>query len=147
MLKRTFAKNTFSPKKIMPPIQSGFAFLPRQQYHLCAVPSHLVFSHMTENQLQKPEFQKLDEMREKDAKLFEAAFDLLFSVGYDNLTEEMVSEVLEEAKEGFENDEKSSVDDLFVLVAKMLVLCAALELRTFSLPVLLDYVAEKGWRE
>ena len=102
---------------------------------------------MTENQLQKPEFQKLDEMRGKDAKLFEAAFDLLFSVGYDNLTEEMVSEVLEEAKEGFEADENSSVDDMFVLVAKMLVLCAALELRTFSLPVLLDYVAEKGWRE
>ena len=101
---------------------------------------------MTENQLQKPEFQKLDEMREKDAKLFEAAFDLLFSVGYDNLTEEMVSEVLEEAKEGFENDEKSSVDDLFVLVAKMLVLCVALEIRSYSFPVLLDYIAEKGWR-
>ena len=101
---------------------------------------------MTENQLQKTGFEKLDEMRGKDAKLFEAAFDLLFSVGYDNLTEEMVSEVLEEAKEGFENDEKSSVDDLFVLVAKMLVLCAALELRSYSLDTLLDYVAEKGWR-
>ena len=101
---------------------------------------------MTENKLQKPEFEKLDEMREKDTKLFEAAFDLLFSVGYDNLTEEMVSEVLEEAKEGFENDEKSSVDDLFVLVAKMLVLCVALEIRSYSFPVLLDYIAEKGWR-
>ena len=102
---------------------------------------------MIENKLQKPEFQKLDEMREKDTKLFEAAVDLLFSIGFDNLTEEMVSEVLEEAKAGFDKDEKSSADDLFVLVAKMLVLCAALELRTFSLPVLLDYVAEKGWRE
>ena len=101
---------------------------------------------MIENKLQKPEFEKLDAMREKDAKLFEAAVDLLFSVGFDNLTEEMVSEVIEEAKEGFENDEKSSVDDLFVLVAKMLVLCAAFELRSYSLDTLLDYVTEKGWR-
>ena len=96
---------------------------------------------------QKMEFEKLDEMRGKDAKLFEAAFDLLFSVGYDNLTEEMVSEVLEEARAGFENDEKSSVDDMFVLAAKMLVLGAAAEIRTVSLPVLLDYITEKGWRE
>ena len=102
---------------------------------------------MTENQLQKTGFEKLDEMRGKDAKLFEAAFDLLFSVGYDNLTEEMVSEVLEEARAGFENDEKSSVDDMFVLAAKMLVLGAAAEIRTVSLPVLLDYITEKGWRE
>ena len=101
---------------------------------------------MTENKLQKPEFEKLDAMREKDAKLFEAAVDLLFSVGFDNLTEEMVSEVLEEAKESFEAEDKSSSDDLFVLLAKMLVLCAALEIRSYSFPVLLDYIAEKGWR-
>ena len=101
---------------------------------------------MIENKLQKPEFQKLDEMREKDTKLFEAAVDLLFSIGFDNLTEEMVSEVLEEAKAGFDKDEKSSADDLFVLVAKMLILCAALEIRSYSFPVLLDYIAEKGWR-
>ena len=102
---------------------------------------------MTENKLQKPEFEKLDAMREKDAKLFEAAVDLLFSVGFDNLTEEMVSEVLEEAKESFEAEDKSSSDDLFVLLAKMLVLCAAAELRLFSLDTLLDYITEKGWRE
>ena len=119
---------------------------PRQQYHLCAVLLSLVFSHMTENQLQKTGFEKLDEMRGKDAKLFEAAVDLLFSIGFDNLTEEMVSEVLEEAKAGFDKDEKSSADDLFVLVAKMLILCAALEIRSYSFPVLLDYIAEKGWR-
>ena len=102
---------------------------------------------MTENKLQKPEFEKLDAMGEKDAKLFEAAVDLLFSVGFDNLTEEMVTEVFDEAKEIFEKDENSSVDDMFVLVAKMLVLCAAAELRLFSLDTLLDYITEKGWRE
>ena len=101
---------------------------------------------MTENKLQKPEFEKLDAMRDKDAKLFEAAVDLLFSVGFDNLTEEMVSEVIEEAKESFDAEEQSSSEDLFVLLAKMLVLCAALEIRSYSFPVLLDYIAEKGWR-
>ena len=102
---------------------------------------------MTENKLQKPEFEKLDAMREKEAKLFEVAVDLLFSVGFDNLTEEMVTEVFDEAREIFEKDENSSVDDMFVLVAKMLVLCAAAELRLFSLDTLLDYITEKGWRE
>ena len=100
---------------------------------------------MTENQLQKPEFQKLDEMRGKDAKLFEAAVDLLFSVGFDNLSEEMVTDVLNEVNENFDT-EKSSVDEMCVLVAKMIVLCAAFEIREVSLPVLLDYIAEKGWR-
>ena len=101
---------------------------------------------MTENKLQKPEFEKLDAMREKEAKLFEVAVDLLFSVGFDNLTEEMVTEVFDEAKESFEADENSSVDDMFVLVAKMLVLCAAFELRSYSLDTLLNYIPEKGWR-
>ena len=32
------------------------------------------------------------------------------------------------------------------LVAKMIVLCAAFEIREVSLPALLDYIAEKGWR-
>ena len=101
---------------------------------------------MIENKLQKTGFGKLDAMRETDAKLFEVAVDLLFSVGFDNLTDEMVSEVIEEAKESFEADENSSVDDMFVLVAKMLVLCAAFELRSYSLETLLDYIAENGWR-
>jgi hypothetical protein len=35
-------------------------------------------------------------MREKDEKLFEAAVDLLFSIGFDNLTEEMAAEALHE---------------------------------------------------
>lgn len=100
---------------------------------------------MTENKVQKSEFEKLDELREKDAKLFEAAVDLLFSVGFDNLTEEMVTDVLNEVNENFDT-EKSSVDEMCVLVAKMIVLCAAFEIREVSLPVLLDYIAEKGWR-
>ena len=100
---------------------------------------------MIENKLQKPEFQKLDELREKDAKLFEAAVDLLFSVGFDNLTEEMVTDVLNEVNENFDT-EKASVDDMFVQVAMMIVLCAAFEIREVSLPALLDYIAEKGWK-
>ena len=100
---------------------------------------------MTENQLQKSEFEKLDEMRGKDAKLFEAAVDLLFSVGFDNLTEEMVTDVLNEVNGNFDT-EKASVDDMFVQVAMMIVLCAAFEIREVSLPALLDYIAEKGWR-
>ena len=124
----------------MPPIQSGFAFQSRQQYHLCAVPVHMVFTKMTQSK-----FQKLDEMREKDAKLFEAAVDLLFSVGFDNLTEEMVTDVLNEVNGNFDT-EKASVDEMCILVAKMIVLCAAFEIREVSLPALLDYIAEKGWR-
>ena len=84
-------------------------------------------------------------MREKDAKLFEMAVDLLFSLGFDNLTDEMAKEIVREAKVSFEK-ESSSVDEMFVLTAKMLVLGAALEIREVSLPVLLDYIAEKGWR-
>ena len=100
---------------------------------------------MIENKLQKPEFQKLNELREKDAKLFEAAVDLLFSVGFDNLSEEMVTDVLNEVNENFDT-EKASVDDMFVQVAMMIVLCAAFEIREVSLPALLDYIAEKGWK-
>ena len=100
---------------------------------------------MIENKLQKPEFQKLDELREKDAKLFEAAVDLLFSVGFDNLTDEIVTDVLNEVNENFDT-EKSSVDEMCILVAKMIVLCAAFEIREVSLPALLDYIAEKGWK-
>ena len=126
----------------MPPILSGFAFQSRQQYHLCAVHVHMVFTKMTQ---QKMDFGKLDEMREKDAKLFEAAVDLLFSVGFDNLTEEMVTDVLNEVNGNFDT-EKASVDEMCILVAKMIVLCAAFEIREVSLPVLLDYITEKGWR-
>ena len=49
----------------------------------------MVFTKMTQSK-----FQKLDEMREKDAKLFEAAVDLLFSIGFDNLTDEMAAEAM-----------------------------------------------------
>ncbi len=124
----------------MPPILSGFAFQSRQQYHLCAVLVQLVFLKMTHDK-----FHELDEMREKDEKLFEAAVDLLFSIGFDNFTEEMAAEAMHEAKEDFDVS-NPSVDDMLTLVAKMLVLGAASELRSFSLTVLLDYIAEKGWR-
>ena len=124
----------------MPPILSGFAFQSRQQYHLCAVLVQLVFLKMTHDK-----FHELDEMREKDEKLFEAAVDLLFSIGFDNFTEEMAAEAMHEAKEDFYVS-NPSVDDMLTLVAKMLVLGAASELRSFSLTVLLDYIAEKGWR-
>ena len=90
-------------------------------------------------------FHELDEMREKDEKLFEAAVDLLFSIGFDNLTDEMAAEAMHEAKEDFDVD-SSSVEDMFILTAKMLVLGAALEIRTVSLETLLDYIAENGWR-
>ena len=124
----------------MPPILSDFAFQSRQQYHLCAVLVQLVFLKMTHDK-----FHELDEMREKDEKLFEAAVDLLFSIGFDNFTEEMAAEAMHEAKEDFDVS-NPSVDDMLTLVAKMLVLGAASELRSFSLTVLLDYIAEKGWR-
>ena len=124
----------------MPPILSGFAFQSRQQYHLCAVLVQLVFLKMTHDK-----FHELDEMREKDEKLFEAAVDLLFSIGFDNFTEEMAAEAMHEAKEDFDVS-NPSVDDMLTLVVKMLVLGAASELRSFSLTVLLDYIAEKGWR-
>lgn len=100
----------------------------------------MVFTKMTQSK-----FQKLDEMREKDAKLFEAAVDLLFSIGFDNLTDEMAAEAMHEAKEDFDA-KNPSIDDMLTLAAKMLVLGAASELRSFSLTVLLDYIAEKGWR-
>ena len=126
----------------MPPILSGFSFQSRQQYSLCAVHVHMVFTMMAQ---QKMDFGKLDAMREKDAKLFEAAVDLLFSVGFDNLTDDIVTDVLNEVNENFDT-EKSPVDEMCVLVAKMIVLCAAFEIREVSLPALLDYITEKGWR-
>ena len=91
------------------------------------------------------DFGKLDELRQKDAKLFEAAVDLLLSVGFDTLTDEMVAEVLDEVNEGFDT-EKPSVDEMCTLIAKMLLICTASEIQEVSLPVLLDYIAENGWR-
>ena len=95
---------------------------------------------------QKMDFGKLDELRQKDAKLFEAAVDLLLSVGFDTLTDEMAAEVLDEVNEGFDT-EKPSVDEMCALIAKMLLICTASEIQEVSLPVLLDYIAENGWRE
>lgn len=94
---------------------------------------------------QKIDFGKLAELREKDEKLFEAAVDLLLSIGYANITDERVIEVLEEINEKLEA-EKVSVDEMFLLIIEMLVICAALEIREVSLETLLDYIAENGWR-
>ena len=88
---------------------------------------------------------KLSELRQKDEKLFEAAVDLLLSIGYENITDELVIVVLEEINEKLES-EKVSVDEMLLLIIEMLVICATLEIREVSLEMLLDYIAENGWR-
>ena len=98
---------------------------------------------MTENQLQKPEFQKLDEMRGKDAKLFEAAFDLLFSVGYDTLTDDAVERTIKE----IESAEAWSEKDGGVLVIspgyQIDILRTAAKIREVPLWTLLKYISKK----
>lgn len=94
---------------------------------------------------QKIDFGKLDELRGKDEKLFVAAVDLLLSVGFDNLTDEMVCAFLHEANENFDA-EKIPVEEMEILIVKMIVLHAALEIREVSLETFLDYIAEHGWR-
>ena len=54
------------------------------------------------------DFGKLDELRQKDEKLFEMSLDLLFSIGFDNFQEEILNDALEEMNEGFEQNGKYS---------------------------------------
>ena len=131
----------------MPPTLSGLQSLPllhpfqsRQQYHLCAVRFRLVFLKMTQ-----AKFQKLDELRQKDEKLFEMSLDLLFSIGFDNFQEEILNDALEEMNEGFELN-KASIKEMELLVVKMLVLSLVSEIHAVPLETVLDYITENGWR-
>lgn len=89
---------------------------------------------------------RLDELRQKDESLFRRAVESLFSIGYDNLTEEMVLEVIGKVNENLDSHE-ASVEEMRVLFDRMNLLCTARDIQEVSLPVLLDYIVEKGWRE
>ena len=91
------------------------------------------------------DFGKLDELREKDEELFELTVGLLFSIGHDNFTDDMVAEIMGSVKEDIET-QTDSIEDIGDAIVKMVVLCVAAELRSVSLDTLLDYIAENGWR-
>ena len=91
------------------------------------------------------DFGKLDELRQKDEKLFEMSLDLLFSIGFDNFQEEILNDSLEEMNEGFELN-KASIEEMELLVVKMLVLSMVSEIHTVPLETVLDYITENGWR-
>ena len=90
-------------------------------------------------------FQKLDELRQKDKKLFEMSLDLLFSIGFDNFQEEILNDALEEMNEGFELN-KTSIEEMEHLIVKMLILGMVSEIHEVPLETVLDYIAENGWR-
>ena len=91
------------------------------------------------------DFGKLDELRQKDEKLFEMSLDLLFSIGFDNFQEEILNDALEEMNEGFELN-KASIKEMELLVVKMLVLSMVSEIHTVPVETVLDYITENGWR-
>ena len=93
----------------------------------------------------KTDFQKLDELREKDEELFELTIGLLLSIGHDNFTDDMVAELMGSVKEDIEI-QTDSIEDIGDAIVKMVVLCVAAELHSVSLDTLLDYIAENGWR-
>ena len=102
----------------------------------------MVFSKMTQRKI---EFGKLDELRQKDGKLFEMGIDLLLSLGFDHFKDEMLCEIQDEVNENFDTG-KASLEEMEVLVAKMLILSMVSEIHEFPLETVLDYIAEKGWR-
>ena len=91
------------------------------------------------------DFGKLDELRQKDEKLFEMSLDLLFSIGFDNFQEEILNDALEEMNEGFELN-KASIKEMELLVVKMLVLSMVSEIHVVPVETVLDYITENGWR-
>ena len=91
------------------------------------------------------DFGKLDELRQKDEKLFEMSLDLLFSIGFNNFQEEILNDALEEMNEGFELN-KASIKEMELLVVKMLVLSMVSEIHVVPVETVLDYITENGWR-
>ena len=91
------------------------------------------------------DFGKLDELRQKDEKLFEMSLDLLFSIGFNNFQEEILNDALEEMNEGFELN-KASIKEMELLVVKMLVLSMVSGIHAVTVETVLDYIAENGWR-
>ena len=91
------------------------------------------------------EFQKLDELRKKDEDLFELTVELLLSLGHENFTVEMITELL--GSVNAEIDTKTaSLENMGDAIVKVVVLCVVAELRSVSLGTLLDYITENGWR-
>ena len=124
----------------MPPILSGFAFQSRQQYHLCAVLVQLVFLKMTHDK-----FHELDEIRQIDEKMFELAVEYLMALGLGNLTDELVERAVGQAVDAMEK-KKVSADGMDLLLHNMNLHTTASKIRDMGSILLLDYIAEKGWR-
>ena len=90
------------------------------------------------------EYQRLDWMRQKYGCMFSRALHYLFSTGYDNLTEDMVLEVIKKVNENFDSGD-AAIEEMEILLDRMNLLCVANEIRDTPLDTLLDYIAEKGW--
>ena len=90
------------------------------------------------------ESQRLDWVRQKYGCMFSRAIQYLFSTGYDNLTEEMVLEIIRKVNENFDSGD-AAIEEMEILLDRMNLLCVANEIRDTPLETLLDYIAEKGW--
>ena len=87
------------------------------------------------------DFRKLDELMQKDEILFRVGIGHLFSVGYNNLTDEAVSRTIEE----IEAEALSEEAELQVIspVYQVAILRMAAKVREVPLWTLLKYISKK----
>ena len=90
-------------------------------------------------------FHELDEIRQIDEKMFESAVEYLMALGLGNLTDELVERAVGQAVDAMEKN-KVSADGMDLLLHNMNLHTTASKIRDMGSILLLDYIAEKGWR-
>ena len=90
-------------------------------------------------------FHELDEIRQIDEKMFELAVEYLMALGLGNLTDELVERAVGQAVDAMEK-KKVSADGMDLLLHNMNLHRTASKIRDMGSILLLDYIAEKGWR-
>ena len=77
--------------------------------------------------------------------MFELAVEYLMALGLGNLTDELVERAVGQAVDAMEK-KKVSADGMDLLLHNMNLHTTASKIRDMGSILLLDYIAEKGWR-